>query len=337
MAGLLKKLERYGRKFTASVLSPAGSIGITDLPHEPGRILVIRTDSRLGNLVLMEPLLRSLRTRFPEASIDVLTSHRFSRILELQGYSVINVDKRGQIIDPSLFLRLIGDLRGRNYDVALDAAHPHSFSLSGAVTALLAGAQCTVSTDAGESRSWYTHTVPEPPLEWHESAALHHLGSLWRHWPLWTPPLLEAPGVPGTRDAVGIHLGASGAKAYPERLLEELVSKLSRRLLLEIYWGSEEERIRAAGLGERYPVAVMPRLSLDGLLERLSGLRALVCADCGPMHVASALSVPVKALFRVDNTERFAPLSSGSEVFLDPEGPDPELVAERILESLGCY
>ncbi|OPL18612.1 MAG: hypothetical protein AVO35_04580 [Candidatus Aegiribacteria sp. MLS_C] len=334
--GVVKGLERWGRR-AASLLGPLVSAGDGIIPPEPRRILVIRTDSRLGNLVLMEPLLRSLRVRFPEADIEVLASDRFSSILELQGYRVIGVDKRGQILDPSRFIRLIGHLRGRDYDVAIDAAHPHSFSLSGAVSAVLAGASCTISTDAGDSPAWYTETVSEPSLRWHESRALHHLGSLWDRWPEWSPPVLRPPGSFRKRDAVGMHVGASGEKAYPEDRMEELVSLLSGRTMLEMYWGTDDERRKASRLSQRFPVAIMPRLTMEGLLERLAGLRVFISADGGPMHVASALSVPVKALFREANMDRFAPLSEGSEVFFDPEGPDPSIVAEKVLISLGLY
>lgn len=333
----IKDIERWGRRRAASLLRPPASAGEGSLPAEPRRILVIRTDSRLGNLVLMEPLLRSLRTRFPGADIEILASDRFSGILELQGYRVIGVDKKGQIRDPSKFIRLMGYLRERDYDVAIDAAHPHSFSLSGAVSAALAGASCTISTDAGDSPAWYTETVSEPPLHWHESRALHHLGSLWDRWPEWSPPVLRPPGKDRLRGTVGIHVGARGEKAYPEDKMEELVSLLSGRTILEIYWGSAEERLKANRLGNRFPAAVMPRLSLEGLVERISGLRMFISADVGPMHVASALSVPVKALFRVANMDRFAPLSEGSEVIFDPEGPEPRVVAGKVLNSLGIY
>jgi hypothetical protein len=42
-------------------------------------------------------------------------------------------------------------------------------------------------------------------------------------------------------------------------------------------------------------------------------------------------------MFRVDNSARFAPLSDGSMVFTDPHGPDPDLVSEAVLNSLGRY
>lgn len=327
----VKHLERWGRRRAAAipgVLPDREEV----LPSAPSRILVIRTDNRLGNLVLLEPLLRSVRNRFPLAELDILASDVFSELLEYQGYNVIKVDKKGQIRNPARFVSLIRKLRSRAYDVAIDAAHPHSFSLSGAIGTVLSGAGCRIGTDAGNFSGWYTNTVAEPPFDWHESRALHSLGSVWDRWPAWSQPELHA-GNSGKRDAAGLHVGASGNKKYPLELLENIVDRICRKVILEIYWGSDEERETALYLRSRYPVAVMPELSVSELIERIAGLRLFITADNGPMHIASAVSVPVIALFRIDNIDRFAPLSEGSKTFFEEGGPRPEEVAAAVLEA----
>lgn len=332
---LLKKIERQGRKCLSGLLCTVLTAGRnTQLPSDPSRILVIRTDNRLGNLVLLEPLLRSIMERFPETHLDILASDVFAELLETQGYSVIGVDKKGQIRKPWKFIRLVRKLRKSSYDVAIDAAHPHSFSLSGAISAAMSGSNCRISTSTGNNNDgWYTHTVPAPFLEWHESRALHSLGSVWDRWPAWSPPQLTC-FQSEKRDAVGLHVGASGIKEYPQDLMEKLVEMISGRIHLELYWGSTEEKNTAEYLGRNFDAEVMPELTVTGMLERIAGLRVFVSADNGPMHVASALSVPVIALFRVDNQERFAPLSDGSEVIYAPEGADPAEVTKIIEKRL---
>ncbi|MBD3278831.1 MAG: hypothetical protein GF388_11075 [Candidatus Aegiribacteria sp.] len=324
----LKSVEKWGRRRVALLFPGLLPSETVPVPRSPSSILVIRTDSRLGNLVLLEPLLRDLTLTFPRARMDILASHVFSGVLRSQGYSVIDVHKKRQIRHPYEFLQLVKRLRSQEYDIAIDAAHPHSFSLSGAVTAFLSGAGCRLSTDAGGSADWYHHTVPEPPLDWHESRGLHSLGSVWDNWPQWSPPVFDGGGEP--RDAVGIHVGASGGKKYPLDKMDELVGMLSRRYLLEIYWGTEEEGEIAHQLSGKHPAAVMPRFSVSNLAEKLSGLRVFVTADNGPMHLASALSVPVVALFRICNMNRFAPLSRDSMVLYAEEGTEPEMVAKEV-------
>ncbi|MEN8208659.1 MAG: glycosyltransferase family 9 protein [Candidatus Fermentibacteria bacterium] len=333
---LLKSIEQWGRRRVAATMAMNTPEGDRSVPQRPSRILVIRTDNRLGNLVLMEPLLRSIKIRNPQAELDILASDVFSELLESQGYSVIYADKKGQIRNPAKFWSLIQKLRSRSYDVAIDAAHPHSFSLSGAVSTVLSGADCRISTDAGDSNRWYTHTVAESPMDWHESHALHSLGSVWKDWPEWSPPELHAHNTL-KRNAAGLHVGASGNKGYPIEHLEKLVDRICRSVILEIYWGSGDERKTAEYLGSRFPVAVMPELSITGLIRKIAGLKLFITPDNGPMHIASALSVPVIALFRIDNMDRFAPLSEGSEALYAEEGPDPSSVAAAVLEALGCY
>ncbi len=332
---LMKEIERWGRRTGASAISGTFTDRHKKPVPDPSRILVIRTDNRLGNLVIMEPLLRSLKTRFPDSDLTILASDVFSELLKYQGYTVIEADKKGQIRNPAKFMNLINKLRSRSFDAAIDAAHPHSFSFSGAVSTLLSGAERRISTDAGDSDGWYTDTVPEPPLDWHESRALHSLGSVWDRWPQWSPPLLYTENAV-KRNSAGLHVGASGNKRYPVELLEKLVDRICRKVILEIYWGSMDELKTAMYLGSRYPVAVMPRLSVTELIDRIAGLRLFITSDNGPMHIASAVSVPVISLFRIDNMDRFKPLSDGSKTFYAGDGPEPDLVAAAVLETMGC-
>ena len=296
----------------------------------PERLLVVRTDSRLGNLVLMEPLLAGLRISFPDCELHVLTSHVFAGLLESQGYRVIAVDKKGQIVRPWRFAKLVDDIRSTGYDVVLDASHPHSFSLSSAVTGSFSGAPCRIGFDSGGGGDWYSHTVPEPPLTVHESRAMHSLGGLWPDWPEWRPPVLIHNQM-DKRGSIGVHVGASGRKAFPMEYFLQLVGILTARVQVEVYWGGAEERRRAEVLRAAHGARVMPLMDLGGLLDSMAGLNGLVTPDNGPMHAASALGIPTVGLFRVDNAERFRPLSEGSEVILDPEAAEPEKAAEMIL------
>ena len=73
----LKKLERTGRK----ALRAALRLGLPTLDAPPAidaawvkKVLVIRQENRLGNLVMLTPMLSSVRLAFPKAEVHVLTS-----------------------------------------------------------------------------------------------------------------------------------------------------------------------------------------------------------------------------------------------------------------------
>ncbi len=324
----VKKIERAGRRGLSGLLRGICTGRSAPLPLEPRSILVVRTDNRLGNLVLMEPLLRSLRKRFPDAELVLLLSHIFCELLESQGYRTITVDKKRQIGRPWEFWRLVRHLRKRSFEVAIDASHPFSFSLSGAVSTAMCGAPSRIGTPSGDWEGWYTDVSDPPDRKCHESRALHGLGGVWQDWPEWTAPRLEVTGAE-KRDAVGLHVGGKSGKAYPREKLLRIARGISACSDLELYWGNDAElRIAEEIAGDR--MRVMQNLGIKEFLKAAAGLRAFVSPDTGPMHVASALGIPVIALFRTDNAERFAPLSEGSVVLQNPDGADPEEVIAAI-------
>lgn len=327
--------RRTARRLAAILLSRLLAARPGPLPADPSSILVVRPDSRLGNLVLIEPLLRSLSERFPRARLALLASDRFSDVLAGREWEIIPAAKASMARNPLMFARFASALKRRGFEAALDASHPFSFSLSGAVATALSGAAARIGFPSRGWGSWHTHLAPEPSRENHESMSLHSLGGVWSDWPVWSRPRLD-PGPAGgeRRGVIGVHVGASRGKAYPEGKLSALCRLLARVAPVEIYWGSEEER-RLSSRVAAEGCEIAPRTEVRDLASRLARLAVLVTPDNGPMHVASAAGVPVVALFRVADQARFAPLSEGSEVLFDPAGPAPELALEAVRRILG--
>jgi ADP-heptose:LPS heptosyltransferase len=336
MAGLLKRIERRGRRLLASGLGRVMRPRSAGLPSAPSSIVVTRPDSRLGNLVLLEPLLSGLHERFPEARLTVIASDRFSRVLEGREWDLVAAPKAAMARNPAAFALFVRRVRRIGFDVAIDASHPGSFSLSGAAMTALSGAPARVGFRSDGHEAWYSVAIDASDGGVHESAALHSLGSCWHGWPAWRPPLLKSDA--SRTGAIGLHVGASRGKFYPPGKLARLCLLLSAKAPVEIYWGSGSERALAERIVCR-GARVMPATDIPGLVRSLAGLGAFVTADNGPMHVASALGTPVLALFRIDNWARFGPLSTGSRVLYDPAGVDPEVASEAmdvILEARGA-
>jgi ADP-heptose:LPS heptosyltransferase len=336
MARVLKRIERASRRLLTRLLRGPSQCAESDAPPpEPSSILVTRPDSRLGNLVLTLPLLEGLRSRFPEARLTLLASDRFAELPTLMGFDVIPVDKARMASHPWLFPGFARKLRKRGFDCAIDASHPFAFSLSGALVGRLAGARTRIGFASGDYEGWYTHAVPGLSKSDHESRTIHRLGSVWPRWPAYSPPLLRTPGRSRCR-SIGVHVGASRGKVYPPDRFSRLVAGLAGIGRVILFWGSEGERNLAVRLAADaaasglQTVTVSDPLSIAGLLDSFAGLDLLVTADNGPMHVAYALGTPVIALFRVQNHDRFGPLSEGSVVLYDPDGPDPERVIRAV-------
>ena len=141
------------------------------------------------------------------------------------------------------------------------------------------------------------------------------------------------PDRSGEGTLIGFHVGASRRKGYTSGYVSRLMDVLRSKGSLSVYWGSGEELSLAEATAERDEI--MPGLDLASLMSSISRLDAYVTADNGTLHLASALGVPVVGLFRVAGTERrYSPLSGGSSVLLDPEGPDPEEVGRAVERAL---
>ncbi len=330
----LKGFERWGRRalepFLKLLLLPRRT---APLPESPRRILVVRVDNRLGNLVMLTSLLNALRERFPEAEVSLLLSSGFHGILEGQGWRLIPVDKKAMIWRPWRLAGLARKLRSTGFEAVVDASHPHGFSLSSAVVTALTGCPVRIGSPLGASPGWYTHSpAGMPGPDQHESRALHALGVVWPRWPRWSPPRLLLPRKPGDR-VIGLHPGAKGGKAFPDRFFHEVAKGLAELGPVHVFWGSQREG-DLAGLLQRSGAVAMPRMSPARFAAEVSGMAVLVCPDSGPMHVASAMGVPVVALFRRSDGNRFGPLSPGSVVLVDPGAGD---VVDRVGDLLGSF
>lgn len=315
----LKGFERWGRRVLQAPLRRlllSGGPGRP--PSSPERILVVRIDSRLGNLVMLTSLLNALRERFPRADVHVLASDVFYTILEGQGWKLIPVAKKTMAGRPWMLIGLASRLRKQMYDVVIDASHPHGFSLSSAVITALSGCPHRVGSPLGAEPGWYTCSPSSMPgTDQHESRALHAVGAVWPGWPRWRPPRLALPREPGRR-LIGVHPGAKGDKAFPQEFFRELVWRFTDLAPVEVFWGSPREEAAADALVQ-CGVTKMPSLGLVEFARKVSGLGVFVCPDSGPMHVASAMGVPVVALFNTDDARRFGPLSPWSVSLTRPD------------------
>ncbi len=101
----------------ADINAPIDAASIT-------RVLVARPNHRLGNVLLLTPLLQELERVLPQARVDVLAGPPFAACL-LQGYAAVDrVDTLGArpLHEPRVLWSLWRGLPRRGYTLALDAA-----------------------------------------------------------------------------------------------------------------------------------------------------------------------------------------------------------------------
>ncbi len=296
-------------------------------PHAIARILVARPNHRLGNLLLLTPLLVELERLLPGAEVDVFAGPDIAAEL-LDGFHSVNrvmcLSAR-PVLQPGRLLGYWRDLPRRHYDLAIDAElRSHSSRL--AVARSRAGWR--IGFAGGGNDSHLTHAISRPAEDQHEARLPVHLlrQALQQsdEWPI--PPLTlymdaserdlgqrRLTAVLGPADLsaprIGLFADATGAKRLPVAWWEALTSQLQQRLprarLLEI----------VPAHGRRLLSSPLPTVfcsPLRRLAALLSGLDLVVAADSGLMHLAVASGVPTLGLFRSTDPQRYRPYGGRS-------------------------
>src|SRR2546422_8571564 len=122
-------------------------------------VVVVRTDDRVGNALLTLPLVRALQAALPQARVDLLVAARRAHVVEgLPNLRAIGFEKRAGPLRYFWFLRALH----ARYDVVIDAAHWHAFSLTSALLSRWAARRWVVGADRGPSRLVYSGIAPLP-------------------------------------------------------------------------------------------------------------------------------------------------------------------------------
>jgi len=314
---LVKKLERWGRWLLASLVSLL--FGVRRRPvslTSDGRILVVRLDERIGNLLLLVPLLDSLRQRFPKAQIDLLASIKGLELLDSHPCidSVLPFRKRALFAADGP-LRTPFRLRRRRYQLAIDAANPIDPSTTQAILVRLCGARHTVGADHPGFGRAYSARVRIPDPSAHEidlrlalltpvpgdilsrRVFLGELPTLAAASPV--PPFLE-----GREPFVVLNVGARmRSKMLPVDTYVALAERIDGPVV--VTFGPRERDI-AEAVSERFDAATLaPPTDLWELTHVLRAAGAVVTCDTGPMHLSVAVGTPTCGIFVSTDPDRF--------------------------------
>lgn len=313
------------------------------------RVLLVRANFRMGNLLLVTPALAALRHAMPRARIDVLGPRGYVDLLahspDVDG--CIGIDRRS-LSRPLALVRLVRQLRRGRYDLALDGGRGSSFL--GAFLVRASGSPLRVAVHGARYQRLFnvhvqrrkaTHKVDlllalleeiGVPATTREvrvalTAAEHDLAAA--RW--------QALGLPAAAPVVAINVGARGAKRWPSERVVELVRALRAREEVPILLiaGPEDE----ARLGEILPqlaadVTVAPRLPVREFAALLSRCAVLVTGDTGPMHLAAAVGVPIVGLFVSPRSAYFAPRGSRHRALFVGREPRAAEVLAAVLEAV---
>lgn len=316
-----KAVERWGRRALLRVVSSvlARRAQSIMLPKAP-RILVLRFDARLGNVVLLTPLLQTLRAQFPDSQIDVLGDKRSAVILA--SHPAIN---QFLTYDKAAVWRADGPvgtwwrLRRRNYDVCLDASNPTDPSVTHALVARLCGAKASIGSDCSGFGRLFTAPVDVSSAGPHEIdlrlALLTPLqGKTWVRsasvGPLYVAS--DARVVAFIRQSLtqsyavvnlGARLTQKRLKAADYAVIAYVL--MAAGLMPVLTYGPAEEMLAKEVAGLTPDAIVAPPTNVAELALVMRGATCVISCDTGPMHLAVAVGRPTCGLFVSTPIARF--------------------------------
>ncbi len=300
----------------------------TDFQGKEIKNILVRSVNWIGDAILTTPAVSSLRRNFPGANISILAKPWVSEIFkgnpdidEVIIYEKTNLGKR---------LRLIRELRKRRFDMAVLFQN----AFEAAIIALLSGIPIRLgySTDG---RGFLLNTsVPVKP----DTMKKHHLeyyldllrgaGLNVEREPLilnlnekektWAMDILKKNGWDGNMPLAGINPGATYGRAkrwHPERFALLADRLMNEGIIVIIFSGPAEK-----GIVEEVKnrMTTKPIISEGTSVRELASLigkcSVFISNDTGPMHMASALKVPVTAIFGSTNPDATGPVGEGHRI-----------------------
>jgi len=152
--GSERALQRAVRAVARTVLRRGAEPPVD--PASLRRVLLIRADDRVGNVLLTTPLARSLREGLPHVRIDWLIAQGREPLVDGLFLADRLIPFRR---NPAALCWLVAALRAGGYDAVIDAAHHDVFSLTSALITRATGASIRIGPARGDAAHFYSHPV----------------------------------------------------------------------------------------------------------------------------------------------------------------------------------
>jgi heptosyltransferase-3 len=351
-----RQLKRLGLFGLSRLAKPPGSAPTESDLASARRILVVRPDERIGNAILIIPLLNAIKHRFPDAHLSLVMSRRYWDLCEFipSVDEFIPFDKKHYARNPVAFVGFIRRLRRGKFDLVFDASGDHSVSFTHLAITAYSGGKFRIGHDRGEAGKCYEVAVPASSEDNHETE--RHLKLLRAIAAVDTDPrpMLKNPPDATFADRVWqefqwddsaatviIHPGSRGKKRWPAPYFAEVARLLTEQYGVQVgvVWGPSDAAA-AEEMLESAPRRVR-RLGVLPFRDFISTIRKadiFVSGDCGPMHLAAASPprIGVVTVFTREHSIRYGATGPGDlSVLSDPANPRTSLIAFEIMNSLG--
>lgn len=312
-------------------------------PSEIRTILVLEYWG-LGDAVILLPFLQNLRRSFPSAHITLLVNpktvgllqgeHLCDELIPLRVPWAQHFLRRRKYNPFSRlwidFVRVLHRLRRRHFDLAMSGR----MDIRDNFFIWLVGARERVGYGIGGGGQFLTEVVAPDALRPHRSQLWLHLLEHMRkpvieaeaHLSLGTSEraaaaaFLAANGI-GPGDLIlGVHaMARNQTRNWGKSNFAEVEARLASRYRLKPIWFVDPNG--AVPRGACPQGAVLAALPLRQFMAVLERCQLLICNDGGPMHIATALGVPVLAVFGPTEAAWYGPMGGRDRIVAQPGVP----------------
>lgn len=312
---------------------------------EVRRILLVRQDKRIGDLVMNTPLFHGVKARFPKAESTLLLYEAYQGLFWDDPFvdEVLPFSHGRDLHNPFGLAALASKLRERRFDLAIDCSNFRSFSLTNGFLTWLSGAPVRIGFDDKESPAFLNVLIAQG-----ES----------RHYTENQMELLTPVGVTGVQAKPSIHFSASRLQGAGRLLAEIGLEEGSPKAIVFTDAGNSDKRwsmdcfVQVAknlqesgiavalahgpgsdrqvaalrsdgGLLPKGSIPALPPLKIADFAAAVACCDAFISGDTGPMHIAYACGVSTISVFMEDNIRRYG------------YGGEPKFCALRVSKSDG--
>ena len=316
----------------------------TDSAPQPiKRILISRPNHRLGNLLLITPLLQEVATTFPDAKVDLFVKGGIAPVLFEHYHQIDRIISlpRKPFKELGNYVKVWTKIRSRKYDLVINV---DGTSSSGRLCTQFARATYKIYGPEEEAMDNLgldrQHIAKAPVLLLRDF--LNEFGFTAQTGAV--PPLdlklteLELQKgretvrnlVQNDHKTICLFTYATGAKCYSEQWWTGLYNRMLEAApdfnIIEVLPVENVSQI-----GFRAPTFYSKDVREIGSV--IAGTNVFVGADSGIMHLASASGAPTMGLFSVTNMLKYAPYNPQSQA-MDTNTCEIEELLEIIIDKL---
>jgi len=294
---------------------------ITSTPIEKKEIkniLLIRINYRIGNMLFITPLLDNLQKEFPNAKIDILLGASYTKSLFSGFKNVENIYDfpRKLLKHPLLTYKFIQKIRSQQYDAVVNINYASS---SDKLATFLTNAKYKIGFCKEKSFMPLNKCIRQKDKITHEALKPLELLKIFTIKPNYNQFLKiyftnneiyeaqqELQKILSSKDSkmIAIFRDARFEKKFNNQFWQELISNLQQKdniTFIDILSPDVPTKLTSTILS-------YSQKDLKKLAAFLSLLDGFICADTGPMHLASASGVSTIALFKTTTPKLYGTL-----------------------------